>query len=227
MDSQPPPVDPHASGPSARLQSPVRPPRPPSTPHSQADVGIALWHPLRTVDVVLATPERVAANVDGEVALGRLAFMFLLCGLVFAIPYSCVLGIEDWWRVTTLYLGSTLICLPSLFVFTSYMGTRVSLAQIVVLALMIPASAALFTLGFAPILEFLRLTMGDASKEIGWASISKVLLGISLAAGVIQLWRCFLSARQHANPALLALVLVVWHGVFLYVFSRMFTVLGL
>lgn len=227
MDPHPPPIDPRAPAPGTRPELPARQPRPPTSPHSQADVEVALWNPLRTVDVVLATPERVAANVDGKLALGRLAFMFLVCGLVFAIPYSCVLGLEDWWRVTTLYLGSTLICLPSLFVFTSYMGTRVSLAQIVVLALMIPASAALFTLGFAPILEFLRLTMGETSREIGWASISKVLLGISLAAGVIQLWRCFLGARQQTNPALLALVLVVWHGVFLYVFSRMFSVLGL
>lgn len=129
--------------------------------------------------------------------------------------------------MTALYLGSTLIRVPSLFVFTGYTGTRVSLAQILVLALMIPASAALFTLGFAPILEFLRLTMAEEPKEIGWDSISKVLLGISLAAGIIQLWRCFLGSRQKANPALLALVLLVGHGVFLYVFTRMFRVLGL
>lgn len=48
------------------------------------------------IDVVLATPERVAANVDGQFALGRFATVFLLCGLVFAIPYSCVLGVESW-----------------------------------------------------------------------------------------------------------------------------------
>lgn len=227
MDSASPPTGPNAPDPSAQYYRPAPAPRPPAEPHGSNDVDLALWQPLRTVDIVLATPERVAANVDGELALGRLAAVFLLCGLVFAVPYSCVLGVDSWWRVTALYLGSTLICLPSLFVFTSYMGTRVKLAQIVVLALMIPASAALFTLGFAPILKFLQLTMGTESKEIGWTSISKVLLGIALAAGIVQLWRCFLGSRQKTNPALLALVLIVWHGVFLYVFTRMFRVLEL
>jgi hypothetical protein len=96
-----------------------------------------------------------------------------------------------------------------------------------VLALLIPASSAIFTLGFAPILEFLHLTMDKDSEGVGWSSISTAMLGVSLAAGVLQLWRCFFEARRQSNSLILGLVLVVWHVVFVYVFVRMFTVLEL
>lgn len=223
MDTTPPWTDPNA--PEPRL--PARAPRAPATPHAPEGVAVALWHPLRTVDVVLASPERVAANVDARLALGRLAIVFLVCGALFSVPFGFVLGVESWWRVAMLYLGSTLICLPSLYVFTSYTGTRVSLTQILVLALIVPASAAVFTLGFAPILEFLTITMSPERTTIDVKSVARVLLGISLAAGIVQLWRCFLGSRQQPQPVLLALVLLVWHGVFLYVFVRMFRVLAL
>jgi len=196
-------------------------------PHSDADIGAALYSPLRTVDLVLATPERVAANVDARLSLGRIALLFLAAGFVFTVPYSLVLGLGSWWRLTALYLGSTLICLPSLYVFTSYSGARTSLGQVGVLALLIPASSAIFTLGFAPILEFLHRTMDKDSDGVGWSSISTAMLGVSLAAGVLQLWRCFFEARRQPNPLILGLVLVVWHVVFVYVFVRMFTVLEL
>jgi hypothetical protein len=200
---------------------------PPAEPHSDAELGAALYSPLRIVDLVLATPERVAANVDARLALGRIAMLFLAAGFAFTVPYSLVLGLGSWWRLTALYLGSTLICLPSLYVFTSYSGARTSLGQVGVLALLIPASSAIFTLGFAPILEFLHLTMDKDSEGVGWSSISTAMLGVSLAAGVLQLWRCFFEARKQSNSLILGLVLVVWHVVFVYVFVRMFTVLEL
>lgn len=225
MDTTPPWSDP--TSPPSHVPARAATPRAPATPHAPEGVELALWHPLRTVDVVLASPERVAANVDARVALGRLVVVFLVCGALFSVPFGFVLGVESWWRVAMLYLGSTLICLPSLYVFTSYTGTRVSLTQILVLALIVPASAAVFTLGFAPILEFLTVTMSPEHTTIDVRSIARVLLGISLAAGIVQLWRCFLGARQQPQPVLLALVLLVWHGVFLYVFVRMFRVLAL
>ena len=227
MDNQDSQTQPESTPTPGMIQPPRAARATPIRPHSEDEIGVALYQPLRTVDVVLATPERVAANVDERLSLGRLALVFLLAGVAFTVPYSCVLGVESWWRLTALYLGSTLICLPSLYVFTSYTGTRTSLGQIGVLALLIPASAAIFTLGFAPILEFLRLTMEKDSEGIGWSSISTAMLGISLGAGVLQLWRCFLGSRQQPNPLILGLVLVVWHVVFLYVFVRMFTVLEL
>jgi hypothetical protein len=190
-------------------------------------VASALVHPLRAIDLSLAEPDRVGANVVAGIALSRIALVLLLTSLVFAIPYGLVLSLEAWWKVVALTLGSTLICLPSLFVFSSYLGQRMRLEQILVLGLTIPAVAAVFTLGFAPILAFLRATMTDESTQVPWRSISNILLSLAVLAGVAQLWRTWRAAREAAPSNLFALVLLVWHAVFLHVILRMGSVLQL
>lgn len=196
-------------------------------PHSAEEIEAALRRPLRLVDLVLAAPQRIAANVERELALIPLALLFLLASVVCAIPYGCVLGSDSWWRVVVLYLGSTLICLPSLHVFSSYLGMRVSLPQILVLALTIPAVAALFTLGFAPILAFLRATMDASSEQVSWRTLSNALLAIALLAGIAQLWRSLLAAKGFRAHAGFVVVLLVWHGLFLHVLLRMADALGI
>ena len=165
-----------------------------------------------------------------------LAGVLLLASVVGALPYGMVLGVAAFWRVAVLYLGSTLICLPSLHVFSSYLGLRVAPLQTVVLALTIPAVAAVFCAGFAPIVGFLRVTMDEAAGHLSRRAVSGVLLWFALAAGIAQLWRCALAGRRPVavdappvpfqEPLFLALILA-WLGVFLYVLTRMGTVLSL
>jgi len=143
------------------------------------------------------------------------------------LPYGLVLGLDAWWRVAAFYLGSTLICLPSLFVFSAYLGFGATLSRTAVLALTIPAAAAVFTAGFAPILWFLQLTFDAEAKQIGWRDVSIVLLWISLAAGVVQLWRALRRPALDTNLVLYVLLWIAWHGVFLFVLARMGHLLGL
>jgi hypothetical protein len=215
-----------SDAPSVAPQLPT--PRPkPAAPFAAAEIDSAWLRPLRIFDLVLSAPERVAVNLERSLALGALALLFLVAAAVFALPYGLVLGLDAWWRIAALYLGSTLICLPSLYVFASYVGVRVGPAHIAVLALTIPAVAALFSFGFAPILGFLRATMGAAEGELSWRAVSQVLLFVALAAGVVQLWRCLLASRSVSQRGLLVAVLVVWHGVFAHVLLRMADVLAL
>lgn len=190
-------------------------------------MATAWRNPLAALELVLAAPDRIGASLGAERSLRSLGLLLLAASALFALPYGLVLGLGAWWRVSVLYLGSTLLCLPSLHVCASFVGARLSGSQALVLALLLPAAAGAFTLGFAPIVCFLRWTMENDAAEVPWTAISRFLLCIGLAAGVIQLWRCFLAARRNADLALLALVLCLWHGIFLYVFARMFRVLAL
>ncbi len=201
----------------------------PAEPFAAHELSAALARPQRWIDVVLAGPARIAANIEHGRSLGALALVLLLASTVFALPYGLVIGVgvEAWWRVIALYLGSTLICLPSLHVFSSYLGLRASLAQVAVLALTIPAVAALFSFGFAPILGFLRLTMSADDVSISWRAMSSILLSVALLAGVLQLWRCIFSAQHSSLRAGFVVVLLVWHLVFAHVLLRMASVLGL
>lgn len=204
------------------------PPLPPDPvqPHSRAELERAWRRPHRLVDVVLGEPERLAAGAQQDGHPGALLGVLLLASTAFAVPYGCVIGWQASWKVATLYLGSTLLCVPALHVFAAYLGARARPAQNLVLALAVPAVAALFTCGFAPILGFLRLTMGESGSAVRWEGLSLMLLAASLLAGIGQLWRCLARMRGIAASGSFPIVLLGWHVVFLYVMQRMATVLG-
>jgi hypothetical protein len=210
---------------------PPRPPRIPPLPFSLADITASWTRPLQLIDLVIAGPARIATNVERRESLWALVVALLLASTAFAVPYGCVIGADAWWsawwRIIVLYLGSTLICLPSLHVFSGYLGLRTSFAQILVLALTIPAVAAVFTFGFAPILGFLRATMDANSDVVSWRSISVTLLVFALIAGVGQLWRCFAASQGIASRFPFFVVLLAWHWVFVHVLLRMGSVLDL
>jgi hypothetical protein len=213
------------------LQRRWRPEPPPAEPYGDEEIARSGARPDRLAALVLAAPERLAANIAAGRGLPRLLMLLLVASVLFAIPYGAVLGVRFSWRVAVLYLGSTLICFPALHVFCSYLGSRVSLGQNLTLALTIPAVAALFTFGFAPILGFLRFSIPESGRGPGasgeFGALSYLLLAVALFAGVGQLWRCLRAARELSPRPAYPLVLLCWHVVFLYVLVRMGEVLGL
>lgn len=72
--------------------------------------------------------------------------------------------------------------------FGCYLGLRVRLAQSLSLALTIPAVAAVFSCGLAPIHGFLRLTL--QADPLVARGLRHALLLLCLLTGVGQLWRC-------------------------------------
>jgi hypothetical protein len=202
-------------------------PPPPAEPYGDEELARSVARPDRLAAVVLAAPERLAANIAAGSGLPRLLLLLLGASAFFAIPYGAVLGIAFSWRIAVLYLGSTLLCFPALHVFCSYLGSRVSLGQNFTLALTIPAVAALFTFGFAPILGFLRSTMSGPGGRGEFDALSSLLLAVALFAGIGQLWRCVRAARELSPRPAYAAVLLCWHVVFLYVLVRMAEVLEL
>jgi hypothetical protein len=220
---------PGASAPNPLIEIPLGKSRtdPPATPFTRAEVDAALVNPLRAIDVVLASPRRLAQNVETASELVPLVLLLLFSSALFALPFGFVLGLDAWWRIGVLYLGSTLICLPSLYVFSAYLGFGTSFPRVAVPALTIPAVAAIFTAGFAPILGFLRVTFDNSSTQIRWQQVGFALLWIALAAGIAQLWRCLRRPTMDTNVALFVLLWIAWHAVFLYVLVRMAHVLEL
>jgi hypothetical protein len=219
--------------PSAPLQPlqgqrpPVLPALPPAQPNADDEIRAGLVNPLKLVDLVLAAPQRLSANVEQRSGLLLLFVTLLVASVLFSVPYGLVLGLDSWWRIAVLFLGSTLICLPSLHVYSTYLGLRATPTQTAVLALSIPASAAIFTCGFAPILGFLRLTFEPESQQISWRDVSAVLLVAALLCGVLQLWRLLFLSRRSDTPWYLPAVWIGWHVVFAYVLMRMAHVLRL
>lgn len=198
-------------------------------PHEREELEAALRRPDRLLELVLGAPDRLAADVLAGAQLPRLLVLLLLASTIFALPYGCIFGAAACWKVATLYLGATLICVPSLHVFATYLGLRMRFAPLLTLALAIPAVAGLFSLGFAPILGFLKATMSAATgpDTISWRSLSTMLLVAALAAGIAQLGRCLSAVPIGAGRRGLGTLVLGWLLVFLYVTARMASVLEL
>jgi len=175
----------------------------------------AVWRrPHRLLDLLLGERERFVSTVRGRHELGLVVVLLVAGSALFALPFGFVLGAEGFWRIGALFLGSLLICFPSLHVFTVYLGRNASPGENLALALVVSAVAAIFSLGFFPILWFLAATTGEASA-IGVPQLSAGLLVVCLLAGVAHLWRC---ARSEGGRAGLFLV---WECLLLYISWKM------
>ncbi len=198
----------------------------PAIPFSPQELRACLSQPLRTLDIVLAERHRLVASVCSGGGIALLLMVLVACSVVFALPFAAVDGPGQSARAATLFFGSTIICFPSLQVFGSYLGLRLTVTQNLALALVIPSAAALFTLGFFPIYWFLDATMPHDSVASS-ATSRVVLLGASLLLGLSHLNRCmFVDTTLQVLRACWPLW-IGWQVLLLWITWRMAGTLGL
>lgn len=211
--------------PEVSLDAAAEIPSPPTAmPLARDEIIQALRQPHRVIELVLAERNRLTSNVIERHALLILAALLLLSSAGFALPFGFVLGWSGFWRIALLFLGSTAICFPSLVVFSGYLGCRIDLEQNLVLALLTPSVAALFSFGFFPILWFLDATMARASSTITTTHVSVVLLAICLFAGLAHLGRCMRTLRPDNSYWVLS---TFWQCLFVFITYRMAVTLEL
>ena len=159
MPSQlgPPPFGPPSAYAPPRAGTP-RAAAPPE-PFARQAVQGACRNPLRLVELVLVEPRRLGATIADAQWLSRLGVLLLVASVLLALPLGLVLGPRQPWRVAALLVGALLICLPSLYVFGAFLGSRLSFGQVACVTLVTTAVSALFTFGFFPIVWFLDATM--------------------------------------------------------------------
>lgn len=196
------------------------------TPHSEAELREALVSPFGALELVLADQERVAKDISSSGGVARLITVMLGVSLLFSLPYGLVLGLDYSWRIGSLFLGSLAICLPSLQVFSSFIGIRIDIRRHVALTLLVTAVAAAFSFGFFPILWFLQWTMADG-EVVNLAGLSVLFLTVALFAGIAQLLRCLgvLSSVTGRRNSLG--LMIVWLLLLIFVTYRMARTLGL
>ena len=199
------------------------PPSPPASPYEASELRSVFLQPQRALELVLTERERLIETVARRRDLWTVTGVLLYASVVFALPYGAVLGPDRFWRLAALFLGSLLICLPSLQVFSAYVGFRTSGRQSLALGLLITSTASLFSFGFFPILWFLRATMlPDSTLEPGHLSVALIL--ISLGAGLVHLHRCM--PRLAGGTAYTVLTLM-WQGLLIFIVHRMAGLLGI
>jgi hypothetical protein len=220
-------TDPSAAPPApvpATAGAPATAAPPASEPFALGELRACLWRPQLALDVVLVERSRLVASVLARRHLDALIAVLVLCGVVFAIPFGCVDSLRWCGHIATLFVGSVLLCFPSLQVFGAYLGLRLSMAQNLAIAMLIPAAAALFTFGFFPIHWFLQATMTDAASN---RTIRVVLLTASLLLGLSHCNRCLFQNRDLRAFRASWPLWVGWQGLVLFISYRMAKALGL
>jgi len=201
-------------------------PLPPAEPFALGELQACLYRPHRTLDIVLADRARLVASVRCGKELLALVAVLALCSITFAVPFAAVDGSRRLGHVAILFLGSVLLCFPSLQVFGSYLGIRLSLAQNFALSLVIPSAAALFTFGFFPIYWFLDATMPPDGALTG-RTTRVVLLVCSMLLALSHCNRCLfldpsLKAFRSSWP-----LWIGWQVLLLFITYRMADTLGM
>jgi len=195
-------------------------------PFGFADLVGMARSPSRVLDMVLAERPRLAASIALSTAPWTLVAVLVLCTAVASLPYGVVDGWSNAWRVAALYGGSVLLCWPSLQVFGAYLGSSLRPLQNLALSLLIASVAALFSLGFAPIVWFLRATMVNGDWIDGNA-VYVVLLAFGLFAGLGQFSRCVAGHRDLRPFGPAGILLLSWQVLVVFVTWRMARALGL
>jgi hypothetical protein len=181
------------------------------------------------MEVVLGGQERVAGNVAVGSHLWTLSLLLLASGVLFAVPFGAVPPVAGFWKIAALYTGSVVLCFPSLHVFASFLGLSLSLAQNLVLALLVSAVAAAFAFGFFPIVWFIDYTTESASSVIEPMGIARFVLMFSQLMGIVQLGRCLLRSRKDSasgTPLQLGLF-GCWILLLVFITNRMAALVGL
>ncbi len=225
------PTDPNDPGqPRSELQIVSRPPPSPLVePFSVDELRRLLVRPDLLLSCLLGAPRRLGRTVavPGR-ALVLLPGLFLAAALA-GVPYGAAAPSSDPWSVTLLFAGSVLICVPCLHVFLVFLGRPGGLHQHVSLGLLVAATAALFSLGFAPIIWFIDLTTDpQAVSLVSTRGLSLCLLTLALALGVTQLGRCLNGVeRDDAEELRTGAPLLLWVCLLVFIVWRMAGVVGL
>jgi len=159
--SQPPPAPPPPSEPPS--QPPAPPPPPPEPPPPR---GSGLLGRLALIEWLLKYREHLFQQILSGQQLGRYVLDACLVTLAGTVFYGLVVGISvggwqmlyDPIKMPWVLVFTLVLCLPSLYVFSCYLGSRLELAQLCALAFTGTGVVATILIGFAPITWFFMFT---------------------------------------------------------------------
>lgn len=173
------------------------------------------------VEALLRRPNALVARLaDGNHgATGRFAVMSVLSFLLFGFVLGCFAKHDQLWasplKITAGLMISGIICFPSLYIFSTLAGARVSISQLGACLAGALALAGLLLLGIAPAVWI----FAESTDSFGF--MGSLAVGSWLIALVFALR--FLKSVVFATGGTQKAPLTIWSGVFLLVTLQMTT----
>lgn len=177
---------------------------------------------LKTLfEALLRRPQALVARLaePDHGATGKFALMALLSILLFGFVLGCFAKHEQLWaapaKISAGLLFSGLICFPSLYIFSTLAGARVSISQLAACLAGALALAGLLLLGFAPAV-WIFAESTDSLGFMGSLAIGSWIVAVAFALR-------FLKSVIHASGGTQKAPLFIWSFIFLLVTLQMTT----
>ena len=197
------------TSPSAAQPPPLVPPLP-----GKLDLKSLFEGLLRQPQALVA---RLAEPNHG--ATGRLALMAVVSILLFGFVLGCFAKHEQLWaaplKITAGLAFAGVICFPSLYIFSTLAGARVSMGQLAACLAGALALAALLLLGFAPAV-WIFAESTDSLGFMGFLALASWMIAVLFALR-------FLDAAIRAAGGSQKAPILVWSIVFMMVTLQMTT----
>lgn len=215
-------------------QPPMPPQIPPATPASSPYARPALGddpaervpvtNPIAAIEAILRQPRRLMYSLRqpgaGGLIFGML-FTAIVCSLIYGAVVGSFSGHEQWWaspvKISVGLLISTLICLPSLYIFACLSGSQARLAEMFGLVVGLLMLMTLLLVGFAPV----AWLFSQSTESIVWMGV--LHLAFWLVATIFGL-RFLNAGFSHSNARSNA-GLNTWIIIFMLVLLQMSTAL--
>jgi len=196
------------------IPSPVQPPPLEAPLPDQLDLKTLFEALLRRPQALVA---RLAEPNHG--ATGRFAIMAVVSILLFGFVLGCFAKHEQLWaapaKISAGLIFSALICFPSLYIFSTLAGARVSISQLAACLAGALALAGLLLLGFAPAV-WIFAESTDSFGFMGTLAIGSWIIAVAFALK-------FLKSVIFATGGTQKAPLTIWSIVFLLVTLQMTT----
>ena len=176
------------------------------------------------VEALLRQPRRVMFQLGQPGAgklIGSMIFITVVCCLIYGAVIGSFAGHEQWWaapvKVTAGLLVSTLICLPSLYIFACLSGSQARLAEMFGLVTGLLMLMTILLIGFAPV----AWLFSQSTSSLPWMGFLHLLFWVVSTIFGVR----FLSAAFGHSKARSSAGLNTWIVIFILVTLQMSTAL--
>jgi hypothetical protein len=176
------------------------------------------------VESILRQPRRVMFQLRqpgaGKLIVAML-FMSVVCSLIYGVIVGSFSGHEQWWAAPVKVAGgllvSTIICLPSLYIFACLSGSQARLVEIVGMVSGLLMLMTILLIGFAPV----AWLFSQSTSSLCWMGALHLLFWfISTLFGLRFLNAAFSHSNARSNAGL-----NTWIVIFMLVALQMTTAL--
>jgi hypothetical protein len=173
---------------------------------------VPVGNPIAAIEAILRQPRRLMYSLRQPGAGGLIAgmlFVAVVCSLIYGAVAGSFSGGTQWWaapvKIAIGLLISTLICLPSLYIFASLSGSQARLAEMFGLVAGLLMLMTVLLVGFAPV----AWLFSQSTESLAWMGALHIIFWIvSITFGLRFLNAGFEHTQARSNAGLNTWILI-------------------